>query len=98
MDRFVENPTSCHSVSFAYSIAGNNPGSLSLMLRKEDGSPVRSLWSSSQTTNGWRVINIPFRYWERFRVSFDPILNALKKNLFEVASFEVHDSGLNILH
>lgn len=73
MDRFVENPNSCHSVSFKYSLDGDNPGQLSLQLRTQDGETVvRELWSTSQVTNGWVAVEDKFRYWDRFKVPCSP--------------------------
>lgn len=69
MDRFVVNPTSCHSTTFKYTLAGNNPGSLSLILQSEERVNVRVLWTTSQTTNGWTSVSLTFRYWGRFFVS-----------------------------
>lgn len=67
----MENPSSCHSASFKYSLAGDNPGQLTLKLQTEDGeNDVRVLWATSTVTDGWTAVEVPFRYWDRFKVQF----------------------------
>ena len=69
-DGFIENPSSCHSVSFKYSIAGNNPGSLRVWIQTTDGDNIRELWVTDKSTNGWTSVDLSFRYYDRFRVRF----------------------------
>ena len=80
MDRYVVNPSSCHSTSFKYSLAGNNPGSLSLILQDEDRNNVRILWTTSQATGGWQSVSLSFRYWGRFYVSYIPDISIVSLN------------------
>lgn len=67
-DGFIENPSSCHSVSFKYNLAGNNPGSLRVWIQTTEGDNIRELWFTDQTTTGWTAVDISFRYFSRFRV------------------------------
>lgn len=67
-DYTIENPSSCHSVAFKYSIAGENPGSLSLKLQTTSGDVVQELWFTDTATNGWTTQLINFRYFDTFEV------------------------------
>jgi len=68
LTRFIENPSSCHSVNFKYSISGENPGALRLWLQGMDGDNLKELWSVSDTTLGWTEARVVFRYFDRFKV------------------------------
>ena len=66
----IENPTSCHSVTFQYSIAGSNPGSLSLKLTTTAGDSIKQLWSADTSTNDWVDAEVFFRYYGAYKVCY----------------------------
>ncbi|XP_067946545.1 MAM and LDL-receptor class A domain-containing protein 1-like [Watersipora subatra] len=70
-DFIIENPNSCHSVRFQYSIAGNTPGSLTLKLMTTSEDVVKDLWSSDQATNGWTEATVNFRHFAAFKLMFE---------------------------
>lgn len=100
MDRFVENPTSCHSTQFKYSLAGNNPGTLSLVLQSDGGVDVRPLWSTAQvttSTTGWEQVSLTFRYWGRFRVSGSIRINS-QLIIYGLKLYNLYYSDINAAH
>lgn len=67
-DTVIENPSSCHSVSFVYSLSGSNPGRLSLRIQSIAGDNIRELWFTDTATGGWTPVQISFRYFDKFKV------------------------------